>query len=107
MKIHYRPWALLLLHTPNLSLHLGRTDNLATHEKRSTFLQSIGEELVQLGHLGGDAEVDGAVGNLDDETANDLRVDLTTISSRNLVNIETSYLVGDLQGLALANKLRL
>lgn len=41
-------------------------------------LQSIGEELVELGHLAGDGKVDGAVGNLNDETADDLRVDLCT-----------------------------
>lgn len=39
-------------------------------------LQSIGQSLVHLGHLGGDAEVDGAVANLDDEAANQVRVDL-------------------------------
>lgn len=51
MKIHYRPWALLLLHTPNLSLHLGRTDNLATHEKRSTFYKASVRSLFSLAIL--------------------------------------------------------
>ena len=39
-------------------------------------LEGVGEELVELGHLGGDGEVDGAVGDLDDETTDDLGVDL-------------------------------
>jgi hypothetical protein len=40
-------------------------------------LQRVGEELVHLGDAGGDAEVDGAVANLDDESADDVGVDLT------------------------------
>lgn len=40
------------------------------------FLQSIRQELVHLGDAGGDAEVDGSVADLDDETADDVRVDL-------------------------------
>jgi hypothetical protein len=39
-------------------------------------LQSVGEELVHLGHLGRDAEVDCPVADLDDEPANDIGVDL-------------------------------
>lgn len=39
-------------------------------------LQSIGQSLVHLGHLGGDAEVDGAVADLNDEAANQVGVDL-------------------------------
>lgn len=39
-------------------------------------LQSIGQKLVHLGDLGGDAEVDGAVTDLDDEAANQVGVDL-------------------------------
>ena len=42
----------------------------------SLFLQAVGEELVHLGDAGGDAEVDGAVADFDDEAANDVRVDL-------------------------------
>ena len=52
------------------------------------FLQRVGEELVHLGDLGGDGEVDGAVADLDDETAEDLGVDG----------------VGDLELLALADE---
>jgi hypothetical protein len=40
------------------------------------YLQSILEQLVHLGHLGRDGQVDGAVANLDDQAAADLRVDL-------------------------------
>ena len=40
------------------------------------YLQSVLEELVHPGHLGGDGQIDGAVANLDDEAANDLGVDL-------------------------------
>jgi hypothetical protein len=43
---------------------------------RAIYLQSILEQLVHLGHLGRDGQIDGAVGNLDDEAALDLRVDL-------------------------------
>lgn len=39
-------------------------------------LQAVGEDLVHLGDAGGDAEVDGAVTDLDDETADNVRVDL-------------------------------
>lgn len=39
-------------------------------------LQSIGQSLVHLGNLGGDAEVDGAVTDLDEEAANQVGVDL-------------------------------
>lgn len=39
-------------------------------------LQSIGKGLVELGDLGRDAEVDGAVTDLQDEAADDVGVDL-------------------------------
>lgn len=55
------------------------------------YLQSVLEELVHLGHLGGDGKVDGAVADLNNESTLDLGVDL-----------------GDnLELLALANVLRL
>jgi hypothetical protein len=54
-------------------------------------LQGVVEELVHLGDLGGHGQVDGAVANLDDETAEDVWVDL----------------VCNLQLLALTNVLRL
>jgi hypothetical protein len=40
------------------------------------YLQSILEQLVHFRHLGRNGEVDGAVANLDDKTAADVRVDL-------------------------------
>lgn len=39
-------------------------------------LQGVGQELVHLGETGRDAEVDGSVADLDDEPADDVRVDL-------------------------------
>jgi len=41
-------------------------------------LQGVRQELVHLGDAGGDAEVDGAVTDLDDESTNDVGVDLKT-----------------------------
>jgi hypothetical protein len=58
---------------------------------RVVYLQSISEELVHLGDLGGDGEIDGALANLNDEATEDIGVDL----------------VGDLELLALANVLGL
>jgi hypothetical protein len=42
-------------------------------------LQNIGKGLVELGDLGRDAEVDGAVAHLQDEAADDVGVDLLHI----------------------------
>lgn len=39
-------------------------------------LQGVGEELVHLGKLGGDAEVDRPVADLDNKTTDDIGVDL-------------------------------
>lgn len=44
-------------------------------------LQNIGQSLVHLGDLGGDAEVDGAVADFNDETADHVGVDLGTVRS--------------------------
>jgi hypothetical protein len=44
--------------------------------KGEILLQGVGQELVHLGHLGGNAEVDRSVTNLDDQSANDVGVDL-------------------------------
>lgn len=46
------------------------------YKKEKGNLQSVGEELVHLGHLGRDAEVDCPVADLDDEAAEDISVDL-------------------------------
>lgn len=40
------------------------------------FLQGVRQELVHLGDAGGDAQVDGSVTDLDDESADDVGVDL-------------------------------
>ena len=45
-----------------------------------TVLQSVREELVHLGDAGRDAEVNGTVADLDDESANNVRVDLRAVS---------------------------
>jgi hypothetical protein len=42
-------------------------------------LQVVSEELVHLGDAGGDAEVNGSVADLDDESADDLGVDLAFV----------------------------
>ena len=44
------------------------------------YLQSVSEELVHLGDLGCDTEIDGAVANLDNESTTDLGVDLRQLS---------------------------
>lgn len=40
------------------------------------YLHSVSKSLVQLGDLGGDAQVDSAVANLNDKTAEKVMVDL-------------------------------
>lgn len=92
-------------------------------------LQVVREELVHLGDLGGDAEIDGAVADLDDETADNLGVDLGPVLDsgvllwgvmacargdgagadghptawRDIRLCDVTYLVGDLELLALAD----
>ena len=44
------------------------------------YLQSVSEELVHLGDLGGNTEVDGAVANLDNESNTDVGVELSRLS---------------------------
>jgi len=46
------------------------------YKRRKVNLQSLGEQLVHLGKLGGDAQVDCPVANLDDEATDDIGVDL-------------------------------
>lgn len=57
------------------TLHALPSSRMPILQKR-TNLQSVSEELVHLGDLGRDGEVDGPVANLNDESSNDLRVDL-------------------------------
>jgi hypothetical protein len=58
------------------------------------YLQSILEQLVHLGHLSRNGQVNSAVGNLDDESALDLRVDLgddlELLAVGNVVGLEDS-----------------
>lgn len=82
------------------------------------YLQGVLEELVHLGDLGGNAEVNGAVTDLDDEASLDLGVDLARIVSSAqrsaakvcwplLGHLGMTHLGDDLELLALANVLRL
>ena len=48
--------------------------------KKGNSLQSVVEQLVHLGKLGGDAKVDCPVTDLNDKSANDIRVDLSNVS---------------------------
>lgn len=61
------------------TVHAGR-DAISNHPPTTLgailHLQDIGQGLVHLGDLGGDAEVDGTVTDLDDEATNHIRVDL-------------------------------
>jgi hypothetical protein len=52
------------------------TTPVASIATSSPYLQRVLEELVHLGDLGRDGKVDGAVTNLNNEAATDLRVDL-------------------------------
>ena len=58
------------------------------------YLQSILEQLVHLCHLGRDAEVDGAVADLDDEAAADLGVHL----GHHLELLALAYVLGFCDG---------
>lgn len=64
---------------------------MARPKQRRNNLQGVSEELVHLGNLGRNRKVDGSVANLNNESSNDIRVDL----------------VGDLELLALTNVLGL
>lgn len=49
-------------------------------------LQGLAKELVHLGDLGGDGEVDGALTDLDDETADDVGVDLFKLRKEKVIS---------------------
>jgi hypothetical protein len=71
-------------------------------------LQGVVEELVHLGNLGRDAEVDCPVANLDDEATNDIRVDLARVNTcAKGVGEEYTYGVLDLELLASTDVARL
>lgn len=50
--------------------------NVSARYIRLLYLQSVLEELVHLGHLGGDGQVDGAVADFNNKSTTDLGVDL-------------------------------
>lgn len=53
----------------------------------ATVLQGVAQELVHLGNLGRDGQIDGAVANLNNKSSNNLRVDLhLSVSSLLAVN---------------------
>lgn len=64
----------------NATVHAGEMLYLTTSSPQISrtilHLQSIGQSLVHLGDLGGNAKVDGAVANLDNESTNKVGVDL-------------------------------
>lgn len=62
------------------------TTHLSKYREAILHLQSIGKSLVQLGDLGGDAEVDGAVTDLDNESTDEVRVDLELVRMRSSSN---------------------
>lgn len=115
VKTNSRPVHSLLSRTRELSLGSrageARLWDCTIHDKgkrsnSSLFynLQSIGKGLVELGDLGRDAEVDGAVADLQDEAADDVGVDLsqTLIGCYDRWERVTAYLSNDLELLALA-----
>lgn len=55
---------------------------MLTRQHKGTNLQGVGKELVHLGDLGGDGEVDGPVANLNDEASENLGVDLCLLTSQ-------------------------
>lgn len=82
------------------------TTHLSKYREAILHLQSIGKSLVQLGDLGGDAEVDGAVTDLDNESTDEVRVDLELVRMCSSHSIKVKYIAtysGDnLELLALA-----
>jgi hypothetical protein len=71
-------------------------------------LKGVVEELVHLGNLGRDAEVDCPVANLDDEATNDIGVDLAGVSTcAKGAGEEYTYGVLDLELLASTDVARL
>jgi hypothetical protein len=82
--------------------------SVATRRERGEvveYLQSISEELVHLGDLGCNTEVDGAVANLNDESTTDLGVDLSKLSENLDIRVRgvQTYLGDNLELLALAD----
>lgn len=53
----------------------------ARRQHKGTNLQGVGQELVHLGDLSGDGEVDGSVANLNNQSTQNLGVDLRALES--------------------------
>lgn len=97
------------LFTPSTAPCAVKHHSCPPHHPNTAYLQSVGEELVELGHLVGDGKVDGAVGNLDNETTDNLWVDLESSSALphpRIWKISTN-LVDNLEGLAGGDELGL
>jgi hypothetical protein len=74
----------------------------------TSFLQRIGQKLVQLGHLRGNGKVDSPVTNFDNKPSNNIGVDLSRLeNNRRYGCLLNMYLVNDLQLLALSDILGL
>lgn len=68
-------------------------------------LQSIGQSLVELGDLGGDAEVDGSVADFDDKTTNDVGDDLVEKLSVSCISYFAQVLENQIDVLTLVTTL--
>ncbi len=83
------------------------------YKKEKVNLQGVGEELVHLGELGRDAEVNCPVADLDDEPTNDIGVDLGRLLGlgvavcKGWLTMKGTYGVLDLELLAGTNVARL
>ena len=80
-----RPRACFIVRPPHLSVSPSHAQSPAQQSSIATKgevnLQGVSEQLVHLGKLGRDAEVDCPVANLDDEATDDIGVDLSGIST--------------------------
>lgn len=63
---------------------------IPSNAKANLHLHSIGKSLVHLGDLGRDAKVDSAVANLNDESTNEVGVDLINRVSKQTQNKRVS-----------------
>lgn len=107
----------LMLAVPSACTTLSHPRRISSHgaficrsprQYNRTSLQGVGKELVHLGNLGRDGEVDGPVANLDNQSSKNLGVDLVCMLVPSTVREaaqpdDKAYLISDLQLLALAN----
>lgn len=77
---------------------------LSGSQRGSLVSQGVAQELVHLGDLGRNGQVDGSVTNLNNKSSNNIRIDLYLSVSRSDTNMSCiPYLVGNLQLLALTD----